>query len=79
MTPFITALIALDDHTPDPLTARERQVAERVARGLTNREIATELHLSERTAQNHVQHVLAKLGFTSRSQIATWISRETTG
>lgn len=55
-----------------PLSARELEVAGLVAAGRTNKEIATELYLSERTAQNHVQHILTKLGFTSRSQIAAW-------
>jgi DNA-binding NarL/FixJ family response regulator len=56
------------------LTKRERQVADLVARGLTNREIATELVLSARTAQGHVQNILVKLGFTSRAQIAAWVA-----
>jgi DNA-binding CsgD family transcriptional regulator len=59
-----------------PLTARETQVAALVGRGLTNREIAATLVLSERTAQNHVQHILTKLGFANRSQIAAWTVRE---
>lgn len=60
----------------DPvLSARETEVAALVADGLTNRQIATRLVLSERTAQNHVQHILTKLGFTTRSQIASWVTR----
>ncbi len=59
--------------TRGPLTAREEQVAELVSRGLTNRAIAKALVVSERTAQNHVQHILTKLGFTTRSQIAAWV------
>jgi DNA-binding CsgD family transcriptional regulator len=59
------------------LTRRELEVAHLVAAGLTNREIAQRLHLSERTAQNHVQHVLDKLGLPNRSQIAVWVSRRT--
>jgi len=55
------------------LTARERQVAELVAKGLSNRGIADALVISERTAQNHVQHVLTKLGFSTRAQIAAWV------
>ena len=55
---------------------REREVAGLVARGLTNREIARTLVLSERTAENHVQHILAKLGFGSRAQIAAWAVAE---
>ncbi|MDQ4010097.1 MAG: LuxR family transcriptional regulator [Actinomycetota bacterium] len=57
-----------------PLTPREREVAELVAHGLTNREIAARLYLSERTAQNHVQHILTKLDLSNRSQIAVWIT-----
>lgn len=56
------------------LTKRERQVAELVAEGLTNREIAARLVISPRTAQGHVEHVLTKLGFTSRTQVAAWIA-----
>lgn len=56
-----------------PLTKREREVADLVAEGLTNKEIATRLVISPRTAQGHVEHILTKLGFTSRAQIAAWI------
>jgi predicted ATPase/DNA-binding CsgD family transcriptional regulator len=55
-----------------PLTAREREVAALVARGLTNREIAARLSIAERTIDAHVQHILNKLGFHSRAQIAAW-------
>ncbi|MDF3048577.1 MAG: transcriptional regulator, LuxR family [Pseudonocardia sp.] len=57
------------------LSARESEVAALVADGLTNRQIAARLVISERTAGNHVAHILTKLGFTSRSQIAAWMSR----
>ncbi|HET7487534.1 MAG TPA: AAA family ATPase [Acidimicrobiales bacterium] len=56
----------------DVLSARELEVARLVAAGLTNRQIAERLVISGRTAQNHVQHILTKLGFTARSQIAAW-------
>jgi predicted transcriptional regulator len=45
-------------------------------RRATNREIAQRLFISERTAQNHVQHILTKLDFTSRAQIAAWVTAE---
>jgi DNA-binding CsgD family transcriptional regulator len=61
-----------DGQRPSALTSRELEVATLVAGGLTNRQIADQLVISERTAQNHVQHILTKLGFTSRSQIAAW-------
>ncbi len=54
------------------LTAREREVARLVAAGKSNRAIAAELVLSERTVESHVTNILGKLGFTSRTQIATW-------
>ncbi|MFD9669118.1 ATP-binding protein [Rhodococcus sp. NPDC059968] len=57
---------------PMSLTQREQQVAELVAEGLTNRAIAAKLVISQRTAQGHVEHILSKLGFTSRTQIAAW-------
>uniref|UniRef100_UPI0039BF9B86 ATP-binding protein n=1 Tax=Lentzea alba TaxID=2714351 RepID=UPI0039BF9B86 len=60
--------------TTTELSSREHEVASLVAKGLTNREIARELVISERTAQNHVQHILTKLGFRTRSQIAAWMS-----
>ncbi len=55
-----------------PLTRRESEIATLVARGLTNRQIAAALHISERTAENHVQHILTKLGLHTRTQIAFW-------
>ena len=56
------------------LTRRERQVAILVAQGLTNREIATRLFISERTAESHVEQIRGKLGFHSRTQIAAWVA-----
>ena len=55
-----------------PLSAREVQVAVQIARGLTNRQIAKVLILSERTVDAHVRHIFDKLGFTSRAQVAAW-------
>jgi len=59
-----------------PLSPRELEVAGLVARGLTNKQIGQALFVSERTAENHVQHILTKLGFGNRSQIAAWTSEE---
>lgn len=56
------------------LTRREREVASLVAEGLTNREIAARLVISERTAEGHVENALVKLGCTSRTQIAAWVA-----
>ena len=55
---------------PDRLTARERQVLELIGRGLSNKLIARELGISEKTVKTHVGHVLAKLGVTDRTQAA---------
>jgi predicted ATPase/DNA-binding CsgD family transcriptional regulator len=57
---------------PDVLTRREWEVAELVAAGLTNRAIASQLVLSHRTVDGHLEHILAKLGFRSRAQVAAW-------
>jgi two-component system response regulator NreC len=51
----------------DPLTAREREVLERIARGLTNRQIAEELFVSLNTVETHRRHILEKLGVHSRA------------
>ncbi|MGI5170103.1 LuxR C-terminal-related transcriptional regulator [Spirillospora sp. CA-253888] len=55
-----------------PLTKREEQVARLVAQGLSNRQIAEKLVISKRTADSHIEHILTKLGFMSRAQIAAW-------
>jgi predicted ATPase/DNA-binding CsgD family transcriptional regulator len=54
------------------LTPREAEVAALIARGLNNRQIAERLVISQRTVDAHVAHILAKLGFATRSQIAVW-------
>jgi len=58
----------------DGLTARQREVAELVSRGCTNREIATRLGIDERSAEGHVERIRLRLGFRSRAQIAAWFS-----
>jgi DNA-binding CsgD family transcriptional regulator/sugar lactone lactonase YvrE len=58
---------------PVRLTRRELEVAELVAQGLTNREIAQRLFISERTADGHLEHIREKLGVSSRAQVAAWI------
>lgn len=54
------------------LSRREVEIAKLVAEGLHNKEIGQRLFISERTVDNHVQHVLNKLGYNSRAQIAAW-------
>jgi predicted ATPase/DNA-binding CsgD family transcriptional regulator len=60
------------------LTRRAKEVADLVALGLTNREIAKRLFLSDRTVEWHIEQILNKLGFSSRSQIAAWVVRSQT-
>lgn len=57
----------------DGLSGREREVAELVARGLSNKEIAARLHLSVRTVESHIRHVLTKVGLGNRTQLASWM------
>ncbi len=59
---------------PGPLTARQLEVARLVADGLTNAQIARQLHLSERTVENHVFNSLGQLRLRNRVQLATWIA-----
>jgi DNA-binding CsgD family transcriptional regulator/tetratricopeptide (TPR) repeat protein len=54
------------------LSPREQQVAALLAEGLTNRQIAERLTVTERTVAAHIEHILDKLGFASRHQVATW-------
>jgi DNA-binding NarL/FixJ family response regulator len=61
---------------PSALSRREREVAKLVARGLTNRRIAKELVLSERTVENHVSNILKKLKLSSRSEVAAWVEAQ---
>jgi non-specific serine/threonine protein kinase len=55
------------------LTRRERDIARLVADGKTNKVIARELGIGERTVEGHVANALSKLGFASRAQLAAWI------
>ena len=67
---------SLAGHRPAGLTRREQEVAGLVAQGLSNRQVAAASHISERTVESHVQHILDKLGFTNRTQIAAWMAAE---
>jgi DNA-binding NarL/FixJ family response regulator len=59
---------------PRPLlTRKETEIAILVARGMTNREIGDRLVISERTVDNHVQHILDKLDFHHRTEVAVWV------
>lgn len=61
------------EHNAAVLTLREYTVAELVADGLSNRQIAERLAISKRTVDSHVEHILTKLGFSSRTQVAAWV------
>jgi DNA-binding NarL/FixJ family response regulator len=63
----------LEPSYTDDLTETEIRVAGAVARGLTNRRIATEFGISVRTVENHISHILAKKGFTNRVEIARYV------
>jgi DNA-binding NarL/FixJ family response regulator len=65
---------AAGDEGVAALSARERAVAELVAEGLTNREIAARLFLSEKTIESHLSHAFGKLGVRSRAQVAAAIA-----
>jgi len=60
------------DASPGRLTRREQDVAVLVARGLSNSQIAATLVISARTVEKHVQHIMDKLGVSTRAQIAAW-------
>ena len=68
----LTQLLVAPEHTATALTVREREVVVLLASGKSNREIAAELVISERTARTHVSNVLSKLGLASRTQAALW-------
>ena len=77
----LTAPLAGDHRTPapaaqtQPLTHRQRQVAALIADGLTDRQIATALSISRRTATTHVSHILKRLGCANRAQVAAWAAQ----
>jgi predicted ATPase/DNA-binding CsgD family transcriptional regulator len=82
--------LALGRRTPAPsttdahgeevrLTRRESEIADLVAEGLTNREIAERLVMAQRTAEGHVARILGKLNFTSRTQLASWVVAQRQG
>jgi DNA-binding NarL/FixJ family response regulator len=60
------------------LTRREREVAQLIAQGKTNRQIAEELVIALRTVDTHVDHILTKFGFTSRTQVAVLFATQPT-
>jgi DNA-binding NarL/FixJ family response regulator len=63
------------DEGYESLTAREREVLDLIGRGYSNKRIALELGIAEKTVKTHVTHVLAKLGLADRTQAALYVSR----
>ena len=84
MTVVEALTLGLDDRPEGPLrpgpasglTLRESEITALVARGLTNRQIAGQLYISVRTVEAHVDHILTKLGFRTRTQLASWAHEE---
>jgi DNA-binding NarL/FixJ family response regulator len=75
--PLLSSLrAARDDDSKVELTTREVEIVRLLGAGKTNKEIAGELEISERTARTHVSHILGKLGLSSRTQAALWAVRE---
>jgi non-specific serine/threonine protein kinase len=62
--------------SPAGLSARELEVARLVAEGMANKAIAARLHLSVRTVESHVRHLLSKLGLENRTQVAAWARQQ---
>jgi DNA-binding NarL/FixJ family response regulator len=67
--------LAEDERPEQPLTAREQEVLDLIARGYANKRIARELGIAEKTVKTHVGHVLAKLGVADRTQAALYAAR----
>ena len=61
---------------PGRLSRRELEVAKLVAAGMTSRSIADRLYLSERTVESHLEHILTKLNFNTRAQVAAWVTEQ---
>ncbi|MFD9666293.1 ATP-binding protein [Rhodococcus sp. NPDC059968] len=68
----------VQDGASASLTRRQREICQLIADGLTNKEIAAELVISLRTAESHVQNILTKFGFTSRTQVAALVAQHRT-
>jgi non-specific serine/threonine protein kinase len=73
--PTVSEAVAGTTAAGSVLSPRETEVASLIAQGLSNREIAAGLVITEKTAANHVEHIMAKLNLRSRAQIAVWAVR----
>jgi predicted ATPase/DNA-binding CsgD family transcriptional regulator len=70
---------AADAPAASPLAKREVEVARLIAEGMSNKQIGLRLFISEATVASHVRHIMDKLGFNSRSQIAVWMASPALG
>ncbi|AXH95331.1 LuxR C-terminal-related transcriptional regulator [Ornithinimicrobium avium] len=77
LTAALTSVARAVAACPGPLTAGEDRVAGLVAQGWSNRQIADQLHLSERTVEAHVSAILRKLCLRSRAGVASWVTART--
>jgi DNA-binding CsgD family transcriptional regulator len=68
-----------DETASHTLTAREREIASLMADGLSNHDISELLVITEGTVEVHVKHILGKLGYRSRTQVAGWVARQSPG
>ena len=82
LDPAITARVLERLRTPPPtderlarLTDQERRILDLIAEGLTNRQIAGQIHLAEKTVKNYVSNLLAKMGMERRTQAAVYAAR----
>ncbi len=75
MRPLLAQARELTGGSSDPLSKREQEIALLVGQGLTNKQIAAATHISVRTVETHVQHILAKLRLSTRTQIAAWAAK----
>jgi len=67
---------AADDSGVDSPTTREREISELITERMTNKQIAAQLFLSEKTVESHIRNVFNKLGATSRVEVARTIERD---
>ena len=82
LDPGVTARVLERLRHPNPeddplsdLTAQERKILDLISQGLTNRQIADQMYLAEKTVKNYVSHLLAKLGMARRSEAAAYAAR----
>ena len=75
LEPLVASKLLDHVNNPDALTARQKEVLHWVAKGLLNKEIADQLHISERTVKFHVSDILGKLGAGNRTEATAIATR----